>query len=133
MNFNTISNIREDIFEQLKIWVIWHQNCWKGQFYWQSPIKVSLLRKFCQELFPISYLLEYLPVTRTLKDFMNWFFSNNLIKQSNVLLTHFMSLMSFDAPLKTSKNLWFSDVFRGYQNRTVAWNELKQLLRHTSL
>ena len=27
-------------------------------------------------------------------------------------------------PLKTSENLWFSDVFRGYQKRTVAWNGL---------
>ena len=27
-------------------------------------------------------------------------------------------------PLKTSENLWFSDVFRGYQKRSVAWNEL---------
>ena len=27
-------------------------------------------------------------------------------------------------PLKTSENLWFSDVFRGYQKRSVAWNGL---------
>ena len=27
-------------------------------------------------------------------------------------------------PLKTSKNLWFSDVFRGYRKRSVAWNGL---------
>ena len=27
-------------------------------------------------------------------------------------------------PLKASENLWFSDVFRGYQKRTVAWNGL---------
>ena len=27
-------------------------------------------------------------------------------------------------PLKTSENLWFSDVFRGYQKRLVAWNGL---------
>ena len=26
--------------------------------------------------------------------------------------------------LKTSENLWFSDVFRGYQKRSVAWNGL---------
>ena len=26
-------------------------------------------------------------------------------------------------PLKTSENLWFSDVFMGYQKRSVAWNE----------
>ena len=27
-------------------------------------------------------------------------------------------------PHKTSANLWFSDVFRGYKKRPVAWNEL---------
>ena len=27
-------------------------------------------------------------------------------------------------PLKTSKNLWFSDVFRGYRKRSVTWNVL---------
>ena len=30
----------------------------------------------------------------------------------------------FRKPLKTSENLWFSDVFRGYQKRPVAWNGL---------
>ena len=27
-------------------------------------------------------------------------------------------------PLETSENLWFSNAFRGYQKRWVAWNEL---------
>ena len=26
--------------------------------------------------------------------------------------------------LKASENLWFSDVFRGYQNKSVVWNGL---------
>ena len=39
-------------------------------------------------------------------------------------LTHFMPLISFDNPLKTSENLWFSDVIRGYQKRSVACNGL---------
>ena len=30
----------------------------------------------------------------------------------------------FRKPLKTSENLWFSDVFKGYQKRPVAWNGL---------
>ena len=29
-------------------------------------------------------------------------------------------------PLKTSENLWFSDVFRGYQKRSVVWNGLTE-------
>ena len=28
-------------------------------------------------------------------------------------------------PLKTSENLWFSDVFKGYRKRLVAWNGLR--------
>ena len=28
-------------------------------------------------------------------------------------------------PLKTLESLWFSDVFMGYQKRSVAWNGLK--------
>ena len=31
----------------------------------------------------------------------------------------------FWCPLKTSENLWFSNVFRGYQKRSVTWNGLK--------
>ena len=40
---------------------------------------------------------------------MNW-------NQATNLLLH---------PLNKSENLWFSDVFRGYRKRPVAWNELK--------
>ena len=38
------------------------------------------------------------------------------------ILTHFMPLISFDTP-------WFSDVFRGYQKRSVAWNGLNKFHR----
>ena len=31
-------------------------------------------------------------------------------------------------PLKTSKNLCFSDVFRGYRKRPVAWNGLRNVI-----
>ena len=34
----------------------------------------------------------------------------------------------FRYPLKTSENLWFSDVFGGYQKRPVAWNGLIAIL-----
>ena len=30
-------------------------------------------------------------------------------------------------PLKTSENFWFSDVFKGYRKRQVAWIGLKLL------
>ena len=41
-----------------------------------------------------------------------------------LFLTHFMPLVFFLYPLKTSENLWLSDVFRGYRKRPVAWNGL---------
>ena len=44
-------------------------------------------------------------------------------------LTHSMSLISFDTPLKTSENLWFCDVFRGYQKISVGWNGLRTWLK----
>ena len=37
-----------------------------------------------------------------------------------ILVIHFMPLISFDTPLKTSESQRFSDVFRGYQKRLVA-------------
>ena len=47
---------------------------------------------------------------------------------STPFLTHFMPLISFDTLLKTSENLWFCDVFRGYQKRSVPWNGLNTLM-----
>ena len=40
------------------------------------------------------------------------------------LLTNFMPLMSFNTPLKTSENFWFSDVFEMYRERPMSWNIL---------
>ena len=37
----------------------------------------------------------------------------------------------FPYPLKTSENLWFSDVFRGYRKRLVAWNWISQQFSKT--
>ena len=42
-----------------------------------------------------------------------------------IFLNPFHAIDLFWYPLKTSENLWFSDVFRGYQKRSVAWNGLK--------
>ena len=38
------------------------------------------------------------------------------------MLTYSMLLVSFLYPLKTSEKLRFSDLFRGYRKRAVAWN-----------
>ena len=37
-----------------------------------------------------------------------------------------MPLVSFYTPHKTSVNLWFTDVFRGYRKRLESWNGLIQ-------
>ena len=39
-------------------------------------------------------------------------------------LTHFMPLVSVDTPWKHQKTSGFSDIFRGYRERLVAWNGL---------
>ena len=54
-----------------------------------------------------------------------WFFDFELIfqrKDESVNLFHANVL--FLHPLKTSENLRFSHVFRGYRNRILAWKEL---------
>ena len=43
------------------------------------------------------------------------------------LVIPFYATGLFLYPLKTSKNLWLSDVFRGYRKRPVAWNGLVEL------
>ena len=47
------------------------------------------------------------------------------MKRSFILSTHFMPMVFFHTPWK-HKKLWFSDVFRGYRKRPVAWNRLEQ-------
>ena len=42
-------------------------------------------------------------------------------------LNSFHATGIFQYPLKTSENLWFSDVFRGYWKRPMAWNGLNGL------
>ena len=44
------------------------------------------------------------------------------LKKLQKSLTHFMPLIFFDNPMKTSEKT--SDVFRRYQKRSVAWNGL---------
>ena len=44
------------------------------------------------------------------------------------LFNPFQATGLFLYPLKTSGNQRFSDVFRGYKKRPVAWNELKSIM-----
>ena len=41
-------------------------------------------------------------------------------------LNPFQANVPYLYPLKTSGNLWFSDVFRGYRKGTLAWNGLNR-------
>ena len=43
-------------------------------------------------------------------------------------LSHLMVNVPFLYPLETSENQGFSDVFRGYRNGTLTWNELIYIL-----
>ena len=42
------------------------------------------------------------------------------------LLYHFQVNVPFKYPLKTSDNLWFSDVLREHEKETLTWTELIQ-------
>ena len=50
-----------------------------------------------------------------------------------VLLTHFSSNILFLFPLKTSENVWFSDVFRDYRDETLGQNRLRLTLKRYAL
>ena len=44
------------------------------------------------------------------------------------LVNQFHAAGLFLYPLKTPENLWFSDIFRGYKKRLVAWNGWRLVL-----
>ena len=49
-----------------------------------------------------------------------------LLNDSLWFINPFHQTGLFLYPLKTSENLWFSVVFRGYRKRSVVWNELRK-------
>ena len=50
-----------------------------------------------------------------------------------IVINPFYATGLFLYPLKTSENQRFSDVFRGYRKRPVAWNGLRFNITHFSL
>ena len=66
-------------------------------------------------LFEIGRTTIFTKVFTTTEKFMKLF-----MVASEINPFHATSLFRY--PLKTSGNLWFSDVFREYQKRLVAWN-----------
>ena len=65
---------------------------------------------------------------RSIVNFVNSWYYNFTCKhpdhQCVIQLTHFRSIFSFCIPWKRQKTRGFSDVFRGYRQRTLAWNRL---------
>ena len=68
-----------------------------------------------------------------------YFFGSFLRIMSPAFIIFFWKLFNpfhatglFLYPLKTSKNLRFSDVFRGYRKRPMAWNGLNSLMQNIS-
>ena len=58
---------------------------------------------------------------KKVKSAFQWKFGTSRINSINP----FHADVIFLYPLKTSENLWFSDVFREYRNGTIAWQGLK--------
>ena len=50
-----------------------------------------------------------------------------LIFSFKIFFNPFHATDLFWYPLKTSENVWFSDVFKGYQKGSVAWNGLSSI------
>ena len=95
-------------------------------------IIIHLLRT---QNFPIIFI-SY-PLIRTRTEILCTYQMNDHYDYTTHFTKKRKRLSSFDSSiscrdlflysLKTSENLWFSDVFRGYRKRSVAWNELKKL------
>ena len=55
---------------------------------------------------------------------MDWFLYDRDLRHERV--DQFHAMVSFYTPLETIRKLEVSDVFRGYRNRPMAWNGLKE-------
>ena len=76
-----------------------------------------------------SEICDQKPWKIPVKKFQNTYFSEQLFSKNTSSGCSFKPLMSsvtFLYPLKTSENLRFSDVFRGYKNLTLDINELER-------
>ena len=71
----------------------------------------------------------YMIGTSVMKELMWHAFSNKDRTLNNILLNPLCGSYLFLCLLKTSENIWFFDVFRGYWKRPVVWNELRHFLQ----
>ena len=81
----------------------------------------SLTRIWSLTLFQKSYLISF----QNFSIFWDIFLYFNHYIQI-FYISSFHANAPFLYPLKTSENIWFSDVFREYRNETLAWNGLIQ-------
>ena len=61
-------------------------------------------------------------ISLSLKSFSSSWRNSYLLRLPFLIL--FTPMFHFYSPLKTLENFWFSDIFRGYRNRTLTWNGL---------
>ena len=92
-----------------------------------SPLWYILKNKHIQN--PTEYLRwSILLITLVTTAYLDTRYIRNIrsfkTQVCQLLLNPFHATGFFLYLLKASENLWFSDVFRGYRKRTVAWNGL---------
>ena len=125
-----------ELARTLSIFAFWH---FRGMLLLYVNINASL--KF---LWAIERLSESCRALKSLRHLGTWalraietlyLVDSNLQNLSDTViwwyifeLTHSMPMISW-YPLKASENLWFSDIFRGYQKRSVTWNGLNKIIQ----
>ena len=73
--------------------------------------KIDVFKNWFCKIFKNTFFFRTLPVAASFND-----------TKCSLNLSH--ATGHFLCPLKTSEKLWFSDVFRRYRKRPVAWNGL---------
>ena len=138
-NTNTFHAVFSILVALFHIWHVHILIFWKLEYIrvlvdnvWKS--KTELLSKLPHHVKFVSTLVFSDPYFPNYKRICNWF----NIRQENadqqklisrhisqsvflkwVMINPFESSVTFLYPLKTSENLWFSDVFRGYRNMSL--------------
>ena len=103
-----------------------------GQIYFETPFYLLVLTNrinwiLISELFAKSILTFLRPSEKSLYNIYNPQ-GSKLFNRLTLGFGHIRELNLFQAnapflyPLKTSENLWFSDVFRRYRKETLTWN-----------
>ena len=109
-----------------------------GQIYFETPFYLLVLTNrinwiLISELFAKSILTFLRPSEKSLYNIYNPQ-GSKLFNRLTLGFGHIRELNLFQAnapflyPLKTSENLWFSDVFRRYRKETLTWNLIADII-----